>query len=62
MSIKTVRNLRRASQIVFFVLFFWLILKTNFDVDFSVSNGSDIHLPYRADTGSQVHPEGRRYW
>ncbi len=46
MSIKTVRNLRRLSQIVFFAVFFWLILKTNFDVDFGVSNSSDIRLPY----------------
>jgi polyferredoxin len=56
MSIKTVRNLRRASQIVFFVLFFWLILKTNFDVDFSVSNGSDIHLPYPVSLFLQFDP------
>ncbi len=56
MSIKTVRNLRRLSQIVFFVIFFWLILKTNFDVDFSVANGSDIHLPYPVSLFLQFDP------
>jgi len=46
MTVKTVRYLRRLSQVVFFLLFFWLILKTNFDVNFGVSEGSDIELPY----------------
>jgi polyferredoxin len=56
MHIKTVRNLRRLSQIVFFIIFFWLILKTNFDVDFGVSNGSDIHLPYPVSLFLQFDP------
>jgi hypothetical protein len=31
MTIRIVRNLRRAAQVVFFALFFWLILKTAFE-------------------------------
>ncbi len=46
MTIKTVRNLRRISQILFFGIFFWLILKTNFEVNFSPDDSSDILLPY----------------
>ena len=45
MSWKTVRNLRRISQVLFFLFFFWLILKTNFKVDFS-KTVSEIGLPY----------------
>jgi polyferredoxin len=32
--------------VLFFLLFFWLILKTNFDVNFSGEAGSEIRLPY----------------
>ena len=46
MSGKAARNLRRISQIVFFVFFIWLILKTNFDVSFESGSASDIRLPY----------------
>lgn len=44
MNIKTTRNLRRISQFLFFAIFFWLILKTNFEVNFS--GEGDITLPY----------------
>ncbi len=54
MSIKTVRNLRRISQVFFFALFFWLILKTNFEVDFS-SDG-EISLPYPVSLFLQFDP------
>jgi len=56
MSITTVRNFRRASQIVFFVFFFWLILKTNFNVDFTVSKESGIDLPYPVSLFLQFDP------
>ncbi len=46
MSGKAARNLRRVSQILFFILFVWLILKTNFDVSFDSASVSDIRLPY----------------
>ena len=46
MTIKTVRNLRRISQIVFFVLFFFLILKTTFEVSLSPEDTGVIELPY----------------
>lgn len=46
MTARTVRNLRRLSQLLFFLFFFWLILKTNFDVDFSGAETTDIRLPY----------------
>lgn len=46
MTVKTVRNLRRLSQLILFLLFFWLILKTNFDVNFAGEAGSEIRLPY----------------
>jgi hypothetical protein len=35
MTIGTVKNLRRGSQVVFFLVFLWLVLKTTFEVDFS---------------------------
>ncbi|MEE9443455.1 MAG: 4Fe-4S binding protein [candidate division Zixibacteria bacterium] len=44
MTVKTTRNIRRVSQILFFVIFFWLILKTNFEINFS--GEGDITLPY----------------
>jgi polyferredoxin len=56
MSIKTVINLRRLSQIVFFLIFFWLILKTNFEVDFSPENNADIILPYPVSIALQFDP------
>ncbi|MFZ5981112.1 MAG: 4Fe-4S binding protein [Candidatus Zixiibacteriota bacterium] len=56
MTIKTVRNLRRLSQVVFFVIFFWLILKTNFEVNFNPSNPAVIDLPYPVSIGLQFDP------
>jgi polyferredoxin len=56
MSIKTVRNLRRISQIVFFLVFFWLILKTTFEGNLSPGSTSDIRLPYPVSIGLQFDP------
>jgi hypothetical protein len=44
MTIRTTRNLRRGSQVFFFFLFLWLVLKTTFDVDFSPTEVSEIRL------------------
>ena len=56
MTIRTVRNLRRASQIVFFAIFFWLILKTNFQPHFDSSGTGDIHLPYPVSIALEFDP------
>ncbi len=56
MTIKTVRNLRRISQVIFFIVFFWLILKTNFEVNFSPSDNSEILLPYPVSIALQFDP------
>jgi polyferredoxin len=56
MTIKAVRNLRRISQVVFFVLFFWLILKTTFEVHFTPANAAEIHLPYPVSIALQLDP------
>jgi polyferredoxin/ferredoxin len=46
MTIRTVRNLRRVSQVFFFVLFLWLVIKTTFEVDFSPAANGEVELPY----------------
>ncbi len=46
MSIKSVRNLRRVSQVLFFFIFVWLILKTTFEVNFAPSVTDEVILPY----------------
>ncbi|MFH1372742.1 MAG: 4Fe-4S binding protein [bacterium] len=56
MTIRTVRNLRRLSQIVFFVIFCWLILETNFEVDFSPGESAEIRLPYPVSIALQFDP------
>jgi len=56
MTVKTVRNLRRVSQVVFFLLFFWLILKTTFEVDFSPSDSGAIVLPYPVSIALEFDP------
>jgi polyferredoxin len=56
MTIKTVINLRRLSQLLFFLIFFWLILKTNFEVDFSPENTSEIILPYPVSIALEFSP------
>ena len=56
MTIKTTRNIRRLSQIVFFVVFVWLILKTTFEVDFHVSGPEGISLPYPVSIALQFDP------
>ncbi len=56
MSIRAVRNIRRVSQVVFFLIFFWLILKTNFEVNFSPDNSSEILLPYPVSIALEFDP------
>lgn len=52
----TVRNLRRLSQVVFFVVFFWLILKTNFAPNFQTTSAVDIRPPYPVVIALQLDP------
>ncbi len=56
MTARTARNIRRVSQVIFFLLFFWLILKTNFDVHFDHSGGGQVGLPYPVSTFLQLDP------
>ncbi len=56
MTIKTTRNLRRLSQLIFFVLFFWLILKTTFEVSFNPADPTDIILPYPVSIALEFDP------
>ncbi len=56
MSIQTVRNLRRTSQVLFFLIFVWLVLKTTFEVDFSPSDTSQIRLPYPVSIALELDP------
>ncbi|MBT8398752.1 MAG: 4Fe-4S binding protein, partial [Gemmatimonadetes bacterium] len=56
MSIRTVRNLRRGSQVTFFLVFVWLVLKTTFDVDFSPTTVSEIQLPYPVSIALEFDP------
>ncbi len=56
MTIRTVRNLRRGSQIVFFSIFLWLVLKTTFGVDFSPAEVSEIQLPYPVSIALEFDP------
>ncbi|UCD25089.1 MAG: 4Fe-4S binding protein [Gemmatimonadota bacterium] len=56
MTIRTVRGLRRTSQVAFFLVFFWLVLKTSFEVDFSPVQASDIRLPYPVSIALEFDP------
>ncbi len=56
MTIQTVRNLRRTSQVLFFLIFFWLILKTTFEVDFNPAEVSEIKLPYPVSIALELDP------
>jgi polyferredoxin len=56
MTIRTVRNLRRISQIVFFAVFFWLILKTTFEVSFTPNSTEAIRLPYPVSIALEFDP------
>ncbi|MGD2151796.1 MAG: 4Fe-4S binding protein [Gemmatimonadales bacterium] len=56
MSVRAVRNLRRTSQVVFFLIFFWLVLKTTFEVDFSPAEVSEIRLPYPVSIALELDP------
>jgi polyferredoxin len=56
MTISTVRHLRRISQIVFFLIFFWLVLKTTFEVDFTPADQTTIELPYPVSIALEFDP------
>jgi polyferredoxin len=56
MTIQSVKNLRRTSQVVFFFIFFWLILKTTFEVDFNPAEVSEIRLPYPVSIALELDP------
>jgi len=56
MTVKTAVNLRRISQLLFFLVFFWLILKTNFEVNFTPENVSNIQLPYPVSIALEFSP------
>jgi len=56
MTIKTAVNLRRISQLVFFLIFFWLILKTNFEINIRPEAGGEITLPYPVSIALQFDP------
>jgi polyferredoxin len=56
MSIKVVRNLRRFSQLLFFGIFFWLVLKTTFEVGFNPADAADIKLPYPVSLALEFDP------
>jgi len=56
MTIRTVRNLRRASQVLFFGIFLWLVLETTFDVDFSPAEVSEIRLPHPVSIALEFDP------
>ena len=56
MTIKTTRNLRRISQLLFFGIFLWLILETNFEVDFDPDSSGEILLPYPVSIALQFDP------
>jgi len=56
MTIKTVRNLRRISQVIFFLIFFWLVLKTTFEVSFNPADVSEIKLPLPVSIALQFDP------
>ncbi len=56
MTIGTVRRLRIASQMLFFGLFFWLILKTTFEVTFNPADNNEILLPYPVSIALEMDP------
>lgn len=56
MSIKVVRNLRRFSQLLFFGIFFWLVLKTTFEVGFNPADAAEIKLPYPVSLALELDP------
>jgi len=55
-TIRTVRNLRRTCQVIFFLIFIWLILKTNFEVNFTPTDAAEIRLPYPVSIALQFDP------
>lgn len=56
MTARGVRNIRRVSQVVFFLIFFWLILKTNFEANFNPADTNQIRLPHPVSIALQFDP------
>jgi len=56
MQIRTIRLLRRVSQVAFFLVFFWLILKTTFEAGFTPNPQSEILLPLPVSIALQLDP------
>jgi len=56
MTVNTVRNLRRLSQLLFFVVFCWLVLKTTFEVDFNPADPVEIILPFPVSIALEFDP------
>ncbi|MEA2030957.1 MAG: 4Fe-4S binding protein [candidate division Zixibacteria bacterium] len=56
MTVKTVRNLRRLSQFIFFCVFLWLIVKTAFGVTASFNWSNGINLPFPVSIALQFDP------
>ena len=56
MTIRAVRNLRRVSQVLFFGIFLWLVLKTTFEVTFNPVDVAEIKLPYPVSIALQFDP------
>ena len=56
MTIRTVRNLRRVSQVLFFLIFCWLVIKTTFEVSFNPTDVSEITLPYPVSIALEFDP------
>jgi polyferredoxin len=56
MNVRLVRNLRRASQLFFLLLFCWFVLKTTFEVDFAPTGTDEITLPWPVSFFLQLDP------
>lgn len=55
-TVRVTRNLRRVSQAVFFLLSFWLVVKTTFEVDFTGDAAGEITLPYPVSLLLELDP------
>jgi polyferredoxin len=55
LSYRTIRRLRRGSQIIFLLLFLFLLLKTEFSGSFRMVRG-DLHLPYPVRWFLEIDP------
>jgi polyferredoxin len=56
MTIAQVRNIRRISQVIFFLIFFWLILKTNFPPNAALSHSGEVDLPWPVSIALEFDP------